>query len=86
MTQPTNEQLSIKYSFDFQFVDKPNLWLSTDVTILEAFESIKTGLLRNHPILKIQMFTINADDTSVSFVYDVVGAKQGNFPWSLQAI
>ena len=86
MTTPTPEQLAIKYSFDFQFVDKPNLWLSTDVTILEAFDVIRTGLFRNHPVAKIQMFAINADDTSVSFVYDVVGAKQGNFPWSLQSV
>ena len=63
----------------------PNLWLSTDVTIQEALDCIKTGLLHNQPVIKIKMFSINSDGTSISFVYDVNAAKQGNFPWSLTA-
>jgi hypothetical protein len=61
----------------------PNFWLSADVTISQAFDCIKTGLLNNQPVSKIKMFSINSDGDSVSFVYDIVAAKSGNFPWSL---
>ena len=81
----TSEQLGTIYSFDFQFADKPHFWLSTDVKVSEAFETIKTGLLRNQAISKIKMFSINSDDDSISFVYDVIAAKQGNFPWTLSS-
>ena len=73
------------YSYDFQFTDMPGFWLSTDVTIAEAFEVLKTGLLRNKPISKVKMFAISADDQSVSFVYDVIASKTGAFPWTLSA-
>lgn len=77
------EHLGMVYSYDFQFVSIPDMWLQTDVTIQEAFDVIKTGLLKNQPVSKIKMFAITESETSVAFVYDVVGAKQGNFPWSL---
>jgi hypothetical protein len=76
---------STVYSFDFQLTSVPDMWLATDVTIDEAFATIKTGLLRNKAVSKIKMFSINADGESVSFVYDIEASKQGNFPWSLQS-
>ena len=77
--------LGYKYSYDFQFTDIPNMWLSTDVTVQEAFEVLRTGLLRNRPVSKIKMFAINDIDSggSISFVYDVICSKTGAFPWSL---
>jgi hypothetical protein len=71
------------YSYDFQFTDMPGFWLSTDVTIQEAFEVLKTGLLRNKPISKVKMFAISSGDDSVSFIYDVIASKTGAFPWTL---
>ena len=81
----TSEQLGTIYSFDCQFEALPNIWVSLDVTIQEAMECIKTGLLRNKPVTKIKMFAITTEGGSVSFVYDVVASKQGNFPWTLSA-
>lgn len=75
---------SLAYSFDFQFADKPGLWLSSDVTVNQALDVLKTGLLKNHAVSKVKMFAINDGAKSVSFVYDVTAAKQGNFPWTLQ--
>ena len=74
----------IKYEFDFQFEDKPGIWLRADVTVEEAFNAIKTGLLKNNPVSKINLFAITDKDKSVGFIYDVAAAKQGNQPWSLQ--
>ena len=79
----SSEMLGTIYSFDFQFTSIPQMWLSTDVTIQQAFDCIKTGLLHNQAISKIKMFSINSDGSSVSFIYDIVAAKQGNFPWTL---
>jgi hypothetical protein len=73
----------IEYEFDFQFTDIPDMWLRADVTVTEALECIKTGLLKNRAVSRIKLFAINGDTCGVSFVYDVVAAKQGNNPWSL---
>ena len=81
----SQDNLNTIYEFDLQFTDVPNFWLRTDVKISEAFDVLKTGLLRNRPISKIKMFAINADGQSVSFVYDVICSKTGAFPWSLSA-
>lgn len=80
----SKEHLGTVYEFDFQFTDLPGIWLRTDVTVAEAFSCIQTGLLKNKPVSKVQMFAIKTDDgSSVSFTYDIVAAKQGNFPWTL---
>ena len=79
------ELLGTVYSFDFQFVDVPNMWLSTDVTVEESLNAIKTGLLNNRPISKIKLFAISSGSDSICFIYDVVAAKQGNQPWSIQS-
>lgn len=80
---PLSSHLNIKYEFDFQFVDKPNVWLRADVTVEEAFNAIKTGLLKNHQVSKINLFAITEGSQSVGFVYDVVAAKSGTQPWSV---
>lgn len=82
--QVSSELLGTAYSFDCQFEALPNIWVSLDVTVNEAYSALQTGLIRNKPITKIKMFAITADTSSVSFVYDVVASKQGNFPWTLQ--
>ena len=73
----------IEYEFDFKFVEMPDMWLRTDVTVLEALECIKTGLLKNKAVSQIKLFAISGEECSISFVYDVVAAKQGNNPWSI---
>tara|TARA_R110000868_G_scaffold65453_3_gene195789 strand:+ start:296 stop:562 length:267 start_codon:yes stop_codon:yes gene_type:complete len=85
MNLPTLTALNSQYEFDFQFVDISDMWLRTDVTVFEALECIKSGLLRNRAVSKIKLFAINidGDEGSASFVYDVIAAKQGNNPWSI---
>lgn len=73
------------YSFDCQFEALPNLWVALDVTVQEAMDCIKTGLLRNKPVTRIKMFSIGDLGDSVSFVYDIVASKTGAFPWALLA-
>lgn len=77
------EHLGMVYEFDFQFADIPNIWLRTDVTVEEAFECLKTGLLNNRVVTRIKAFAITNSPTSVSFVYDINAAKSGSFPWTL---
>jgi hypothetical protein len=81
---PSQELLGTVYKFEFQFVDVPDLWLTIDISVGDSLEAIKTGLVKNRPISKIKLFAINTDDDSIAFVYDVVAAKQGNTPWTLQ--
>lgn len=73
---------NIIYEFDFQYADN-SLWVRADVTVIQAFTAISTGLLHNKPITKIQLFAIIEGERSISFVYDVTAAKKGNNPWSL---
>lgn len=73
------------YEFEFQFTSSIGIWVKADVDCLEAFEAIKTGLLRNHPVSLIKLFTISEDTTTVAFIYDVTAAKQGNTPWTISA-
>jgi len=73
----------MNYSFDFQFESHPNLWLSTEVTTIEALSCLKTGLLRNHVVTRVKVFSINGDGESETFIYDIAAAKSGNQPWSL---
>jgi len=80
----SQELLGTIYKFEFQFVDVPDLWLTIDISVGDSLEAIKTGLVKNRPISKIKLFAINTDDDSIAFVYDVVAAKQGNTPWTLQ--
>jgi hypothetical protein len=79
----TQDIMNIQYEFDFQFADIPTMWLRTDVSVVQALDCIKTGLLDNRAVSKIKLFAISEGDNTVSFVYDVVAAKQGNNPWSL---
>ena len=78
----SNEMRQIIYEFEFQYTDNPR-WLRTDAPIGVAFTAIQTGLLGNKPISKIKLFTISEGMSSVSFIYDIAAAKQGNSPWSL---
>ena len=71
------------YEFEFQFTDIPNMWLRADVSVAQSLECIKTGLLKNRAVSKIKMFAITEGSNSVSFVYDIIASKSGNFPWSL---
>jgi hypothetical protein len=77
------ELLGLVYEFEFQFTDKPGLWVRTDVKVAEALECIKTGLLKNTPVARVKMFAISEGSLSVSFVYDIGAAKSGNNPWIL---
>ena len=77
--------LGLVYSFDFQFADKPNIWLQADINTNEALEVIKTGLFKNHSVSKIKLFAINCGDESVTFIYDVIAAKSGLNPWTTQS-
>lgn len=71
------------YEFEFQFPEI-SIWVKTDVSVQEAFDCITTGLLRNKPVAKIRLFSINEDGTSHSFVYDIIAAKSGSgSPWGI---
>ena len=77
---------STVYSFECQFEALPNLWVSLDVTVEQALDAIKTGLLHNKVVTKIKLFVINTPDSdTIGFIYDVVAAKQGNNPWSIHS-
>ena len=78
----SNELKSVVYEFEFQYTDNPR-WLRSDVSVGAAFAAMQTGLLSNKPISRIKLFTISEGTSSVSFIYDIVAAKQGNSPWSL---
>jgi len=73
----------LEYEFDFQFVDIPNMWLRCDIKTSQALETIRTGLLNNRAVSKIKLFAITGPEHTVCFVYDIVAAKQGNFPWTI---
>ena len=81
-------ELNITYELDFQYDTTPLVWTSLDVTVIEALDTLKTGLLNNKPVAKIKLFAIVDTDiipnVSMEFVYDVRAAKQGNIPWSLE--
>jgi hypothetical protein len=73
----------IIYEFEFQFESQPTLWLRTDVTVQQALDCIKTGLLKNLAVARVKLFSISESNQSISFVYDIAAAKSGNIPWSL---
>jgi hypothetical protein len=79
----SQELLGTVYSFECQFEALPSLWVSLDVTVEQALETIKTGLLHNKVVTKIKLFVINVESDSIGFIYDVVAAKTGNNPWSI---
>lgn len=72
------------YEFDFQFTEHPDLWVRTDITVEDALECLKTGLLKNSQVSRVKLFAINEGDVSVSFIYDITAAKSGNQPWTIQ--
>lgn len=82
MNRTTDLATTLTYEFEFKFSDKP-IWVRADVTVAEAFAAIKTGLLRNQAISAVKLFAITEGSDSISFVYDVTAAQQGNPPWSL---
>lgn len=75
---------NLTYELDFQYDSSPPVWTSADVTVTEALDTLKTGLLNNKPVAKIKLFAIFNTEISIEFVYDVRAAKQGNIPWSLE--
>ena len=77
----TPDSLAQKYSLEFQFTGN-SIWVSTDVSVEEALECFKTGLLRNQPVQRVKLFSVGEDDT-VHFIYDIVAAKTGAQPWGL---
>lgn len=78
------EKENLIYELDFQYDETNLVWSALDVTVSEALDTLKTGLLRNKPVAKIKLFAIFDTDNSVEFVYDVRAAKTGNIPWSIE--
>ena len=75
---------NLSYELDYQYDATHPVWATADVTVTEALDTLKTGLLHNKPVAKIKLFAIFNTETSIEFVYDVRAAKQGNIPWSLE--
>ena len=76
------------YELDYQLDTSANvsspIWLSKDITVLEALDILKTGLLDNKPVAKIKLFAIFDTEISIEFIYDVRAAKQGSIPWLIE--
>jgi hypothetical protein len=85
LIQPTQVQQSIECEFDIQFTSIPNIWVKVSLSMRELFEVIKTGLIKNQPVSKIQLLEITQDKDEIVFVYDIEAVKQGIPAWSLLA-
>jgi hypothetical protein len=81
---PLPESHNLTYELDYQYDTSSPIWATKDVTVLEALDILKTGLLNNKPVAKIKLFAIFDTKVSIEFVYDIRAAKQGSIPWSLQ--
>ena len=73
----------IVFEFEFEFTSNPNLFVRADVSVIEAFVAITTGLLKNCPVSRVKLLTVSEGNSSVYFTYDVNAAQKGNKPWSL---
>lgn len=80
---PLSPKNNFIFNLDFQY-EANQEWVNLDVTVLEAFDALKSGLIDNRPVTKIKLFAIFDTETSIEFVYDVRAAKQGNIPWTLE--
>jgi hypothetical protein len=74
--------MAIRFEFEFQFVDTPNVWLKVSIPLAQHLEAIKTGLLFNKPISKVKLFEVTDEESDIGFIYDVQAAKSGGQPWS----
>lgn len=84
VSQTSQTSQTLIHEFEFQLSSMPGVWLKTDVTTTQSLSAIKTGLLHNQSLSKIKLFTVSDDDTTISYIYDVLAAKQGIQAWSTQ--
>lgn len=74
---------SVEYEFEFEFTSHPGIFVRTDASVKQAFDSLKTGLFRSAPISRVKLFTVVEGSMIIAFTYDVNAAQKGNPPWSL---
>lgn len=83
ITAANSPAKQIDYEFEFEFTSSTGIFVRTDATVKEAFECLRTGLLRNAPVSRVKLFTVAGGNDIVAFTYDVNAAQKGNPPWSL---
>jgi hypothetical protein len=85
LTVPTQNQAALSINFSLQFTAVPNIWVDIEIDMKELLDLIKTGLLNNQPVSKIQLIEITQLPLKVVFVYDIDAVKQGLPAWSMYA-
>ena len=73
----------IEISLEFRLEEFP-CFVSANITMLQAFECINSGLLHNKPVRQVKLYTVTGEEgNSISLVYDIAAAKSGSNPWSM---